>query len=33
MPLHVSNFLPISQRHQFVEDFLQSLKPTLMIPR
>ena len=28
-----SQFLPVGQRHQLVEDFLQSLKPTFMIPR
>jgi hypothetical protein len=28
-----SKLLPIGQRHQFVQDFLQSLQPTLMIPR
>jgi hypothetical protein len=28
-----SQFLPVGQCHQFVEDVLQSLKPTFVIPR
>jgi len=28
-----SEFFPVGQRHQLVEDLLQSLKPTLLIPR
>ena len=27
-----SRFFPVGQRHQFVQDVLQSLQPTLMIP-
>jgi hypothetical protein len=29
----LSGLFPVSERRQFVEDFLQSLKPTLVIPR
>jgi hypothetical protein len=28
-----SHLFPVGQCHQFVEDFLQSLKPTFLIPR
>ena len=28
-----SEFFPVGQRHQFVEDLLQSLEPTFLIPR
>jgi hypothetical protein len=28
-----SQFFPVGQRHQLVENFLQSLEPTFVIPR
>ena len=28
-----SQFFPVGQRHQFVQDFLQSLEPTFLIRR
>jgi len=28
-----SQLLPVGQRHHLAEDFLQSLKPTFLIPR
>src|ERR1700735_43766 len=31
--LRCSQFLPVSQSHQLVENFLQSLEPTFVIPR